>query len=169
MCTIAAVVGTDSSTVAKVINATGQSDDALAAAFGLGDAWGREQLQGVINRMIDLMTRMFAHLGRPMKGYQFGVPGQYKTLLEIREYMKSKKSGSRFAVWGCLNVMPGAGAHWNFATTMGDDKRVEFRDYQDNTNAQSPPAVSDAFLAPNDVRNRSHEYTSFIVLSFEPA
>lgn len=62
----------------------------------------------------------------------------------------------------------GKDAMWNFATTLPPDKRVEFRDYQDNTGDSNPAAVSDASLAAGDARDESHMDDSFIVLSFEP-
>lgn len=92
-----------------------------------------------------------------------------KSLTQIKTYMQTKAPGTSFAVWGYQTAeIEGYGAHWNYATTIGQEKRVEFRDYQDNTAGTTPPAVSDSFLAPSDARQESAAYNSFIVLSFEP-
>jgi hypothetical protein len=172
MCTIAAIAGTDSATIARVLHVNGQSDDHLAAGLGVG-GHGQAQQQGVLNRMIHFVEALMRHKGLNVKGYQYGFPGGekqgYKNLGQIKAYMQTKASGTSFAVWGYQTAeVEGLGAHWNYATTIGQEKRVEFRDYQDNTDGTTPPAVSDSFIAPSDVRDESAAYNSFIVLSFEP-
>ena len=167
MCTIAAIVGKNTVDVATFLGAKGQSDEHLAAALK-AEGWGKVQQQAALNGMIREVERMMLHNGSAIKGYQFGFPGHYKNLVEVKDYMRKKKVGTPFAVWGYqTKEMEGLGAHWNFATTIPPDKRVEFRDYQDNTSATSPAATSDAFIAPRDAREESGMYNSFIVLSFE--
>jgi hypothetical protein len=172
MCTIAAIAGTDSAVIAQVLHVNGQSDEHLAAGLRVGGD-GQAQQQGVLNNMIHLIEALMLHKGQPVKGYQYGFPGGerqgYKNLGQIRAYMQTKAVGTSFAIWGYqTNEIEGFGAHWNYATTVGALKRVEFRDYQDNTAGTTPAAVSDAFIAPSDARDESGAYNSFIVLSFEP-
>lgn len=77
MCTIAAVVGSDTAVIARVLNVDGQSDDHLARGSRVGGE-GKAQQQGVLNCMIRLVVRMFAHLGVEVKGLRsdrFLAPG----------------------------------------------------------------------------------------------
>jgi hypothetical protein len=74
MCTIAAIAGTDSATIARILRVNGQSDDHLARGLGVGGD-GQAQQQGVLNQMIHFVEALMKHRGLDVKGYQYGFPG----------------------------------------------------------------------------------------------
>ncbi len=167
MCTIAAIVGTDTGRIAKVLEQNGQSDAHLARGFNVA-GMSMVELPKVLQKMMALVKQMKAFKNTKVNCEQFGFPDGYRDLSAIRGYMQTKKVGTQFAVWGYLTgEVKGLGAHWNFATTAGVSKIVEFRDYQDNVSDAALPATSPSFLAPLPDRAESAKYNSFIVLCFE--
>ena len=168
MCSLAGVLGTTTATIQTMLSASGQSDDHLATALGHGALIGSAQQQAVMNSMIRFVqqaSRHASYAGAPLYGYQFGFADHYKDHGAVSHYMAHTANGTKFCVWGYLtNEIEGLGAHWNYAekTAMG----IEYRDYQYNMSATTPPKTGTHFIAPMGSGESDMAYNSFIVLYF---
>jgi len=166
MCSLAKILGTNTAMIEKILGADGQSDKALAAAFGHDGLSGPEQHQAVVNSMIRFVEAAFKYNDRTVKGYQFGTWTNMKDNTAIVAYMASKRDGATFAVWGCTkDTIKGYGAHWNFAEKSATG--VKFYDFQDQVSSKSKVASSAAFIPPKGERDSAADYNGMIVLSFE--
>ena len=134
MCTIAALLNTDTSAVQTLFRVNGQSDDHLA--FGLHVLKldrGYKEHDKV--RMFPAMCQFVVnHRGndRRVTYEQHGTYDNPLTVAEADNLISSGNPGTEYAVWACMDdPIVGAGAHWNYAITT-DAHQAEFRDYQDD-------------------------------------
>lgn len=157
---------TNTSMIETLVDATGQSDDALADAIDHGDISGSEQHQEVMNSILRFGVESFRRGGKTVEGYQFGTWENMKTKTAVVLYMMRKRVGTSFAVWGCMkDTIRGYGAHWNYAVRT--ETGVMFYDYQDQTSADAAVASSAHFIPPSTARDEADEYNGLIVLSFQ--
>ncbi len=172
LCTVAGILETTSSSVAKMLGfPQTQSEQSFAAAFLkregkdlskvrlTPDDWQNYSLAG----MKQLVKAVMNHLKSECYISQ---GGSWDTLVPMRVQkglMDIYPIGTQYAIYGCME-MKGWGAHWNYA--IRTDSGVEFRDYQYNDSEDNPAKISDSFIPPKGSGESSGSYVMAIVLVF---
>lgn len=166
MCSMAAVLGTDTNVIEELLHARGQSENALIEAFGYDGLSGAEQHQQVMNSMIGFVRSVFKSMGKTVDGYQFGTWENMKDITASILYMSRKRIGTPFAVWGCMkDPLKGYGSHWNYA--IKTENGIRFFDYQDQVSPWAKVEGAPTFIPPKGLRGMADAYNGHIVLSFQ--
>jgi hypothetical protein len=173
LCTIAAILDTDSSTVTGFLKlGTNQSEMIFAAKKLKGMGKDPNTVNGLdpsdqqaysFEVMKNLVKQVMKHKGAECFVSQ---GGSWDTLVPMnvqKGLMQIYPIGTKYAVYGCME-MKGLGAHWNYAERTADG--VEFKDYQYNDSEDTKEMVSDSFIPPRDSGEESGSYVMGIVLVF---
>ena len=166
-CTVAAIFNTRSDVIANMLQLP-QAEGAFSFAYRQKYNIPSPGPLAGINLSLDLegvkefVESLKAHVGSPVYVSQ---GGSWATLVPMnvqKRLMRSYPVGTQFAVWACTDVMPGHGAHWNYAVRTEDG--VQFRDYQYDNAEGVGPRVSDDFIPPDG--HDDENYNRAIVLAF---